>query len=109
MSVRISILESYLNEDPHDVFSRYALALEYKELGRIQDAYDHYIILKKQHPDYLPTYYMAGKTAEELQLFNEALGWYSEGGLMAIRSNNGQALNELNAAAQMLKDEMSEE
>lgn len=109
MSVRIGILESYLNEDPNDDFSRYALALEYKQLGQFQTAYDHFLILKMQHPDYLATYYMAGKTAEALQLFDEALSWYSEGALVAIRAGEGHTLNELNGAAQMLKDEMSEE
>ena len=109
MSVSISILESYLNEDPHDEFLRYALALEYKELGNFQLAYDHFLTLREQHPDYLPIYYMAGKTAEDLQLFTEALEWYSAGGIIAIRLGNGKTLNELNSAAQMLIDEMSEE
>ncbi len=109
MSVRISILESYLNEDPHDEFLRYALALEYKELGNFQEAYNHFLVLRQLHPDYLPMYYMAGKTAEDLHLITEAIEWYSAGGIIAIRLGNGKTLNELNSAAQMLKDEMSEE
>ena len=39
MSVRLNLLEAYLKEDPFDEFLKYALALEYKSLGRTDEAY----------------------------------------------------------------------
>lgn len=109
MSVRLNILENYLKEDPHDEFLRYALALEYKSLERIEESYEQFKILEKEHSEYLPMYYMAGKTAEALHFYDEALTWYSKGMDLAIKLENAHTLKELKGAYDMLKEEMSEE
>lgn len=109
MSVRLNILENYLKEDPNDEFLRYALALEYKSLERIEESYEQFKILEGEHSEYLPMYYMAGKTAEALQIFQEALSWYSKGMELAIQLGNAHTLKELKGAYEMLKEELSEE
>lgn len=109
MSVRLSLLQAYLKEEPFDEFLIYALALEYKSLGQIEEAYLQLKSLHEISPTYLPTYYMAGKIAEELHFNQEALDWYNRGVLIAIDQQNEHTLNELKGALNMLKDEMSED
>jgi tetratricopeptide (TPR) repeat protein len=56
---RIALLEKFRLEDPTDPFPIYALALEYQvtESAKARHLFDE---LLNKHPDYLPTYYMAG-------------------------------------------------
>jgi tetratricopeptide (TPR) repeat protein len=56
---RIEILKKYLQEDPHDPFPVYALALEYQATDP-EKARQLFEDLLTKHPEYLPTYYMAG-------------------------------------------------
>ncbi len=108
MSVRLSILQVYLKEDPFDEFIKYALALEYKSLGRNTEAYEELKSLIEISPDYLASYYMAGKSAEELNLNEEAIKWFELGHQKAIEQNNVRTAEELKSALNMLRDEMSE-
>ena len=107
MSVRLNLLEAYLKEDPFDEFLKYALALEYKSLGRIQDAFSELKSLIEVSPDYLASYYMAGKFAEELQNQAEALNFYEIGIHIAIEQKNAHTLTELRTALNLLLDEMT--
>jgi len=56
---RISMLEKFMLEEPADPFPVYALALEYQvtEKNKAQELFER---LLRDHPDYLPTYYLAG-------------------------------------------------
>lgn len=58
-AARIEMLEKFIQEDPTDPFPVYALALEYQvtERTKAQQLFER---LLGEHPDYLPTYYMAG-------------------------------------------------
>lgn len=103
MNTRIEIIKKYLEEDPSDSFLRYALALEFMELKETEKAYSQLEKLINDDPDYLASYYMAGKTAEELGKNDEALKWYSEGILIARDQQNQNTLNELNAAKSLLE------
>ncbi|MBK8584878.1 MAG: tetratricopeptide repeat protein [Bacteroidetes bacterium] len=109
MSVRLNLLQVYLKEDPFDEFLKYALALEYKSLGRIEEAYAELKSLIEISPEYLAAYYMTAKYAEELHFPTEALMWYEKGIQKAIEQNNAHTLAELRSALNMLKDEMSDE
>ena len=109
MSVRLNLLQVYLKEDPFDEFLKYALALEYKSLGRIEEAYSELKSLIEISPDYLASYYMTAKTAEELHIPTQAIIWYEKGIQKAIDQNNAHTLAELRSALNMLKDEMSDD
>ncbi len=109
MSVRLNLLEAYLKEDPFDEFLKYALALEYKSLGRTEEAYLHLKSLIEVSPEYLASYYMAGKFAEELHYQTEALNLYETGIKKAIEQKNEHTLIELRTALNLSKDEMTED
>ena len=54
---RIDLLKGFLEENPKDSFSRYALALEYVKLAQLEDARREFETVRDGDPDYLATYY----------------------------------------------------
>jgi tetratricopeptide (TPR) repeat protein len=104
MSARIEILKRYLEEDPSDSFLRYALALEFIALNKSQQAYDQLKKLLDDDPDYLPGYYMAGKTAESCNDLTEAIQWYTKGIELARVQKDMHTLSELQSAKDAIED-----
>jgi Tfp pilus assembly protein PilF len=102
MSTRLEILKSYLKEEPSDSFLRYALALEFIAINDHQSASRELEQLLNENPDYLPAYYMAGKTYEELKEIERAKDYYLRGIELAKMLKNTHTLNELNAALEQL-------
>ncbi|MBX2945480.1 MAG: tetratricopeptide repeat protein [Cyclobacteriaceae bacterium] len=101
---RIEQLLKYVEEDPNDSFSLYALALEYKKNNPIE-ALKLFRQLLINHPDYLPTYYQAGLMMEESGNINEALNLYGQGIGLARKQNDMGTLKELQAAYNLLADD----
>jgi tetratricopeptide (TPR) repeat protein len=59
---RIRALMNLLEEEPGDVFCRYALALEYAgSLDSAAQAIDLLTAITRDTPDYLPAYYQLGR------------------------------------------------
>lgn len=94
----------FLEEDPNDVFSLYALALEYKK-SNPAEAGKLFRQLLTQHPEYLPTYYQAALMKEEIGAIDEALQLYQQGIALARKTNDKATLKELQAAYYLLADE----
>jgi len=96
---RIKQLEKYLQEDPQDTFSIYALALEVIESdpSRAADLFDR---LLDQHPDYEGTYYQAGAFFAERGERGKASEIYQRGIELLRRNNSLKALHELQNAYQ---------
>lgn len=101
---RIEQLLKFLEEDPNDVFSLYALALEYKK-SNPAEAMNFFRQLLTNHPDYLPTYYQAGLMMEESGNTNEALGIYQKGIALARKLNDAATMKELQVAYNLLSDD----
>jgi tetratricopeptide (TPR) repeat protein len=57
---RIDALRSFLEQDPHDSFSRYALALELRSTGELDSAIETLEQLRRIDPSYVPLYYQLG-------------------------------------------------
>ena len=54
---RIEILKGFLEQDPKDSFSRYALALEYVKRGQTEDARREFEYVRDHDPGYVATYF----------------------------------------------------
>jgi len=61
VSDRLAALEAMLAEDPGDPFTRYAIAMELKGLGRAQDAQQAFASLCQACPDYVASYYQLAR------------------------------------------------
>jgi predicted Zn-dependent protease len=100
---RIALLEKFRLEDPTDPFPIYALALEYQvtESAKARHLFDE---LLNKHPDYLPTYYMAGNFFLEQNEANRATEVLQLGLTLAKRKNDLNTIREIRAALDVLED-----
>lgn len=87
--------------------------MEYKKMGDGDQALAGFQDLRKNHPDYVGTYYHLAKFLEERGDKDEALTVYKEGMEVAQRLRNRHAYNELlgayNLAMDIADDEWDDE
>ena len=102
MSKRLEAIQKMLAAGNRDPFTRYALALELKSLGRLDEALAAFDELKAADPTYVPQYLMAGGVAETLGRRELALVWYAEGLGRAKAKGDTHALSELTQAHALL-------
>jgi Tfp pilus assembly protein PilF len=95
---RINILKSFLESDPKDSFSRYALALEYVKANQHDDAVREFETVKKNDADYVATYFQLGKLYQQLGKVHEAEKTFRTGITVAAKLNDEHTRSELEAA-----------
>ena len=100
MSTRIQQLLEFLEKDPNDSFTLYALALEYQKIN-LQEAIVYFEKLLKEHSNYLPTYYHAAKMYEDLEEKQKVKDIYKKGIELAIQLKDNHAQRELEKAYQL--------
>lgn len=101
---RIEQLKEFIAEDPADVFSHYALALEYFNTGLNDEAEKEFLEVLKIKKDYLPVYYQLGKLYESKNDFKKAIEIYKKGIEIAKDQKNLKTLNELRSAMEELEE-----
>ncbi len=99
---RLTMLQQFAKTRPDDPFPRYGLAMEYKKLGRLEEASDTFAELMAQHPSYVASYLMAGNILEARGLAQEAKGVYERGMAVAKAAGNEHAWGELQVARDAL-------
>jgi len=95
---RLNALQDFLREDPDDPFTRFALAQEYRRRGESNRALALLEDLRRDHPDYVGTYYHLGKLYEELDSAVNAVATYREGIERAGALNDTHSRSELQSA-----------
>ncbi len=101
---RLEMLREALDASPANAFLRYGLAMELKNAGREEEAWNHFQHLLEHHPDYCPTYYQAGMLLVKQGRREEARRVLSQGVEIAGRLKNLHAQSELQAALDDLAD-----
>jgi tetratricopeptide (TPR) repeat protein len=101
---RIEMLLGFLRQKPGDPFPRYALALEYKNGGRLEDARTEFDTLLRDHVDYTAGYLHAGNLYVALGLRREAAAIYRRGIDACVRRGDAHARGELEGALAALPD-----
>lgn len=94
---RIKILEEFLEEEPNDAFTLYALALEYLVIDS-EKSYTIFKNLVDNHSNYVPTYYQFGSLLQSLNKMDEAEIIYQKGIEMALLVKDFHTLSELKSA-----------
>jgi tetratricopeptide (TPR) repeat protein len=95
---RIEALLGFIRANPQDPFPRYALALEYKNGGRLDEARSTFEALMAANPDYTAAYLHAGNNLLALGLRDEARAVYQRGIETCIRPGDTHARGELEGA-----------
>lgn len=75
---RLDQLLEFFRQEPNDPFIIYALALEFTK-SNPEQAIHYFEGLLKNHPDYLATYYQAGKLFEQTNQPEKAIEIYQLG------------------------------
>ncbi len=94
---RLIQLKEFYEEDPHDPFNLYALALEFLKID-LKKSRDFFEILLNLHKKYLPTYYHAAKLYLELGEKEKAITVFEDGISLARSLQDTKALRELQSA-----------
>ncbi len=95
---RLQVLVAYLGDDPSDEFTRFALALEYRKLGRLDDATREFERLVEESPEYVGTYYHLGGLYRTSGDAARAKSIFEKGVQIAERQRDHHAKSELKAA-----------
>lgn len=99
---RFETLTEVAAKEPKNAFARYGLAMEYVRLARLDEAARAFADLASDLPDYVPTYFQAGKALERLQRQDGARDFYTRGIAAATRAGNDHARDELEGALALL-------
>jgi thioredoxin-like negative regulator of GroEL len=102
---RIEKLKMFLAADPHDVFTRYALALEYHGLGQSALAIETLLELLAQDANYIPAYQQSGQIYATLNKTGEAKEMYRRGIAAAAAQGDTHAQHEMQEELDVLGDE----
>lgn len=102
MSKRLEVLQKMIAAGSTDPFARYALAMELKGLGRLDESLAAFDELRAKDPSYVAQYLMAGGVAESLGKKADAIAWYDQGIEKAKAKGDSHALSELQQARALL-------
>lgn len=95
---RLLFLEQMLQSGQADSFARYALGMEYRKEGRVEEALRTFSELRALDENYVPQYLMAGQMLLEAGRTEEGKSWLSTGIEVARRQGDSHAESELEAA-----------
>jgi Tfp pilus assembly protein PilF len=101
-TTRLEVLKSMVAQNPRDSFSRYGLAMEYRNRGDLEAAMVEFHALMAADPDYVPAYFHGGQTLEKLGQLEEARQFYQSGVEAATRKGDAHGRGEMQAALDML-------
>ena len=102
MSTRLEAFDTMIAAGSADPFVHYARAMELRSLARLEESLTAFGEVAERFPSYVPTYLMAGQTAESLGRVEVARGWYERGLVAADAARDGHARSELAAALESL-------
>ncbi len=97
MSKRRVFLERTLADGSTDPFAHYCLAQEYRALGRIEDAFRIFTVIRDRFPGYLASYLMAAQLFHAQGQREEAAEWCRAGIEKAKAARDTHTTSELEA------------
>jgi predicted Zn-dependent protease len=100
---RLEAFRKFVQARPDDPFTRYALAMHLRSMGRLDEAVLAFAELTARAPDYIPTWLMLGQTLEAAGRGGEAATAYQDGMAAATRRQDLHARGELEAALESLR------
>lgn len=95
---RIEQLLAFLESDPDDPFTLFALADEYRRAGKLDLSLSYFEKLVEEHPEYVGTYYHLASLYLETGHRERALATYRAGIRVAESQRDAHARAELQGA-----------
>lgn len=100
---RREMLEQFVAQKPADAFARYGLALECVKLGDDSSALRHFQKLIETNPEYVAGYFQYGQLLSRLGRLDEARRTLSDGIVVAQKTGDAHARDEMQAALTLLR------
>lgn len=94
---RIEALTEMLSHDPANAFARYGLAIEYSNVGQLEQAIAEFQRLLTAHPDYTAGYFMAAQTLAKCDRRDDAVKMLRQGIAVAEKKRDTHAQSEMQA------------
>jgi tetratricopeptide (TPR) repeat protein len=107
MNDRLAALRGFLEQDPDDAFTRYALALEHLSAGDTDTAIALLRETIERDPAYVPAYHQLGMALHRIGALTEAAACYEQGIAAARSANERHAADEMTRELEDLQDEMA--
>jgi tetratricopeptide (TPR) repeat protein len=101
-SARLEMLKNLVTQNPNDAFSRYGLAMEYRNSGDLEAAIAEFRSLIAANPDYAAAYFHGGQTLERLGRPEDARELYQQGIEAARRKGDEHTRAEIQACLDLL-------
>jgi tetratricopeptide (TPR) repeat protein len=95
---RLAFLEQAVRSGSADSFAYYALGMEYRKAGRVDESLSIFVDLRARDEGYLPMYLMVGQMLTEAERKAEAREWLEAGIALARERADQKALGELESA-----------
>lgn len=100
---RREVLEQFVTQKPGDAFARYGLAMECAKLGDDDAATAHFRQLLEINPEYVAGYFQFGQFLSRLGRLEEARKMLSDGIVVAQKTGDAHARDEMQSALSMLR------
>lgn len=104
-TTRLEQLRGMLAEEPDDAFIRYAIALELKRAGRMEEAANDLEALLMNDPKYIACYYQLALILVDLGRAPEAIHVCEAGSLQCLTTGDRKARSELLELKKAIADE----
>lgn len=104
MSDRLAQLQGMLAEEPGDLFLRYAIALEWKRAGNMEQAITDLEAILTDDPKYVPGYYQLALLQADLGKLDDAKQACEAGMMQSLVTGDRKARSELQELLNTLED-----
>lgn len=100
---RLEQFKEFVEMDPTDTFSRYALAMEYMAIFQFQESIEHFREVIRLDPDYSAAYFQAAIASQKVQKLGDARDFLEKGVVVAEKKGDWHARDEMKAALDALE------
>jgi Tfp pilus assembly protein PilF len=102
---RLDQFKEFVEMDPSDTFSRYALAMEYMSIQQFDDAVGHFREVLKQDPTYSAAYFQAAIASRKSGSNDQAIDFLTRGIEAAEKKGDWHARDEMKAVLEEIQSE----
>jgi tetratricopeptide (TPR) repeat protein len=101
---RLEQFKEFVELDPSDTFSRYALGMEYMGISEFENAIEQFEHVIRIAPNEAPAYFQAGLASAKLNQKDRAREYLNNGIAVAERIHDRHAKDEMQAALSELEE-----
>ena len=102
---RLEQFKEFVEMDPSDTFSRYALAMEYLGASQFPEAIHHFEEVLRLDPTYSAAYFQASIASRKAERLEEAKVFLTKGIEVAEKKGDWHTRDEMKAALQQMEEE----